>query len=139
MNYRRFGDKIIVRIDKGEEVLEQLREIAVKENISLAHISALGATNSFTVGVFDVNKKQFYSNDFCGDYEIVSLTGTITVMDGKPYIHIHMSAGDNKGLVYGGHLSRAVISATCEMVITVMDGFVGRKYNEDAGINIFDF
>ena len=138
MEYRRFGDKIIARIDKGEEILEQIEAIALRENILLAHISALGAVNSFTAGVFDVNEKKFYANEFKGDFEIVSLTGTISSMNGKPYTHIHMSAGDNTGAVYGGHLNRAVVSATCEMVITLIDGRVDRKYNEDAGINLFD-
>ena len=61
MEYRRFGDKIIARIDKGEEILEQIEAIALRENILLAHISALGAVNSFTAGVFNVNEKKFYA------------------------------------------------------------------------------
>lgn len=36
---------------KDEELLEQVRELALKENIRLAAVQALGATNSFTVGV----------------------------------------------------------------------------------------
>lgn len=51
MEYKRFGNKIIVRIDKDEEILEQVKELALKENIRLAAVQALGATNSFTVGV----------------------------------------------------------------------------------------
>ena len=33
MEYRKFGNTIIARIDKGEEILEQVKEIALKENI----------------------------------------------------------------------------------------------------------
>ena len=29
MDYRRFGNTIIARIDKGEEILEQVKEIAL--------------------------------------------------------------------------------------------------------------
>ena len=40
MEYKRFGNKIIVRIDKDEEILEQVKKLALKENIlSLIHIS----------------------------------------------------------------------------------------------------
>ena len=35
MDYRRFGNKIIARIDRGEEILEKVKEIALKENIKL--------------------------------------------------------------------------------------------------------
>lgn len=139
MEYRKFGNTIFARIDRGEEILEKLKEISVKENIKLAHVSALGATNDFTVGVFNVDEKKYYANSFSGNFEIVSLTGTVTTMDGEFYAHLHMSAGNDKGEVFGGHLNRAKISATCEMVITVTDGTVERKFNEDVGLNLFDF
>ena len=66
-------------------------------------------------------------------------TGTINTMDGKYYSHIHAAAADAKGNVYGGHLSHGIIGATCEMVITVIDGVVDRVKDEETGLNIFNF
>ena len=57
MEYRRFNNTIIVRIDKGEEILSKIQEVALKENIKLASVNALGATNDFTVGVFKTDEK----------------------------------------------------------------------------------
>ena len=139
MEYRRFGNTIVARIDRGEEILAAVREIARAENIQLASVSALGATNDFTVGVYNVDEKQYHANDFKGNFEIVSLTGTINTMDGEFYTHLHMSAGDEKGQVFGGHLNRAVVSAVCEMVITVIDGVVDRRFSEEIGLNLFRF
>ena len=139
MEYRRFKDTIIARIDKGEEILEQVKAIALKEQIRLAHVQALGAVNQFTVGVFKTQEKEYLANDFEGSYEIVSLTGTINTMDGAFYCHLHMSAGNDKGEVFGGHLNRAVVSATCEMVITLVDGTVDRACDEEIGLNLFNF
>ena len=117
MEYRRFGNSIVARMDKGEEILTQIKEIAQREHIRLASVTALGATNDFTVGVYKVDEKKYYANEFQGNFEIVSLTGTINTMDGAFYTHIHMSAGNDRGEVFGGHLNRAMVSATCEMVI----------------------
>ena len=139
MDYRRFKNTIVCRIDKGEEVLEKIKEIALKENIKLANITALGATNDFTVGVFKTEEKKYYSNEFRGDFEIVSLTGTINTMNGEFYTHIHMSAGNDKGEVFGGHLNRAIVSATCEMVINIIDGVVDRDFNDEIGLNLLKF
>lgn len=139
MEYRRFGNKIIARMDKGEEILAKIKEISLKENIKLAAVQALGATDEFTVGVYKVDEKKYYANEFKGYFEIVSLTGTINTMNGEFYTHIHMSAGNDKGEVFGGHLNKAIVSATCEMVIDVIDGSVDRKYDEETGLNVFRF
>ena len=139
MDYRRFGDTIIARMDKGEEIVEQVRCIALKENIKLASVEALGALSEFHVGLFDVNEKKFHGNYFQGAYEIVSLTGTINTKDGEFYTHLHMSAADENAHVYGGHLVDATISATCEMVIRVLDGTVDRYFDEETGLNLFKF
>lgn len=139
MEYKRFGSTVVARIDRGEEVLSALKDIALRENIKLAAVSALGATGDFTVGVFNVQQKQYYANRFQGAYEIVSLTGTVTTRDGEFYAHLHMCAGNEQGQAFGGHLNRAVISATCEMVIQIIDGTVERRFSEDVGLNLFRF
>ena len=139
MDYRRFQDTLILRIDKGEEILEQLRAAAEKENIRLASVEALGAVDDFTVGVFNTREKKYYSNRFQGPFEIVSLTGTVSTMDGEYYSHLHMSAGDGTGAVFGGHLNRAMVSATCEMVVRILDGEVDRRFDPEIGLNLFRF
>lgn len=139
MDYRRFENTIIARIDKGEEIVEKVREIALKEEIKLASVQALGAVGDFTVGVFNTVEKKYHSNEFRGDFEIVSLTGTINTMDGEFYCHMHMSAGNGRGEVFGGHLNRAVVSATCEMVINLIPGEVDRYFDAEIGLNLYKF
>ena len=89
MEYRRFGNTIVARIDQGEDVLEKMKRIAMLEDVKLASVSALGTFSSMTVGIYDLEKRQFMGNDFEGMFEIVSFTGTINTMDGKYYSHIH--------------------------------------------------
>lgn len=139
MQYKRFGSTVIARIDKGEEITEQLREVCRRDGINLAHISAIGALRSFTVGVFRPESRRYDARDFAGDYEIVSLSGTVTTKEGEHYAHLHLAAADGSGAVVGGHLNRAVVSATCEMVISVIDGGVNRRYDESIGLNLLEF
>lgn len=139
MEYRKFGHTIVARIDKNEEILEQVKEIALQEKIKLASVQALGAVGAFAVGVFKTDEKQYMANEFQGNFEIVSLTGTINTMNQEFYCHLHMSAGNEKGEVFGGHLNRARVSATCEMVIQIIDGEVDRCYDENIGLNLFSF
>ena len=139
MDYRRFDNTIVARIDKGEEILEQVKIVAEKESIKLASIQALGAINHFTVGVFKTDEKKYLANEFDGSFEIVSLTGTINTMNGEFYCHLHLSAGNEKGEVFGGHLNSATVSATCEMIIQIINGSVDRRFDEQIGLNLFEF
>ena len=139
MEYRRFEDTIVLRLDPGEEICAQLLALAEKESVDLAEISGLGAIGRFTTGVFDPAAKVYHANHFEGTFEIVSLTGTLTRKDGAPYLHAHLSAGDAKGNVFGGHLNEAWISATAEIVVRVIDGAVGRKFSDAIGLNLLEF
>ena len=139
MEYRRFGQDLIVRIDRGEEILEQLQRVCEEESITLASVDALGAIDEFTVGVFLTKEKRYQANRFEGAFEITSLTGTVTTKDGDFYPHIHMSAGNGSGQVFGGHLTRAVVSATCEMHLHLMQGRVERAFDEEVGLNLMRF
>ncbi len=136
MKYQKFEQTIIVRMDKGEDIVEQVKNVALKEKIKLASISALGAINEFTVGVFKTKEKKYYANEFKGDFEIVSLTGTINTMNDEYYSHMHLSAGNDQGQVFGGHLNKAIVSATCEMVIQIINGEVDRYFDEEVGLNL---
>ena len=139
MEYRKFGDTYIVRMDPGEEILTQLKVFAEQEGVKLASVTALGAVKDFTVGVFDANAKVYRSNRFQGVYEIVSLVGTINTMNDAFYCHLHMCAGDQEGHAFGGHLNEAVISATCELVVTCLPGETDRVFSDQVGLNLISF
>ena len=140
MDYRKVDDRhIIARLDAGEEIVETVKSIAEKEQLHLAMIQGLGAVNDIVVGVFDIEEKKYKANSFKGNFEIVSLTGTIDSMKGAYYSHFHMSAGDAQGHVVGGHLNQAVISATGEIIITLIDGSVDREFSPEVGLNILKF
>ena len=139
MEYRKFGDTYIVRMDPGEEILTQLKVFAEQEGVKLASVTALGAVKDFTVGVFDTGAKVYKSNRFQGVYEIVSLVGTINTMNDAFYCHLHMCAADQEGHAFGGHLNEAVISATCELVISCLPGRTDRVFSDEVGLNLIAF
>ena len=139
MEYRKFDKTWLLRLDPGEEIMEQLKIFAEREGIRLAKVEGIGAVKEFTVGAFDTAEKQFCGNDFRGTYEIVSLLGTVTTKDGVFYSHLHMCAADKTGQTMGGHLSRAVISATGEIAVTELPGTVERQFSEEIGLNLFKF
>lgn len=138
MKYKRNKNIIIARIDRNEEILSCLKEIALKENIKLANLNAIGAVKEVEIGAYEVSSKEYFKNKYEGEFEIVSLTGSINTMNDEYYSHLHIAFAGKDNKVLGGHLNKAVISATCEMFIYIIDDSVDRKKDEETGLNLFD-
>ena len=136
---KKFNNKIIVRIDKGEEIVESLEKICEKNNITLGSISGIGATDKVKIGLFDVSTKKYHSKELIGNYEIAPLSGNISTMDNKTYLHLHINLCDSNHNAFGGHLNSAIVSATFECVIDIIDGQIDRKFSEEIGLNLIDF
>lgn len=140
MLYKKIDEtRILLRLDPNDEILSALKSLAADENIKLAMIQGLGAVKKVVMGVYDVAKQEYKSNVFEGAYEIVSLTGTIDTMKGAHYSHLHIAIGDEEGHAFGGHLNEAVISATAEIVITILPGSIDRKKSAEVGLNVWKF
>ncbi|QEY34543.1 DNA-binding protein [Caproiciproducens galactitolivorans] len=137
MEYKRIGDTLVARIDRGEEILQNLKTICEKENIRLASVSAIGAVDHAVIGLYRVEEKKYYKNTFDGEMEMTSLTGNVTEQEGQVYLHLHANFAGADGHVVGGHLNEAVISGTCEMFIRTLPGNVGRKPDDETGLNVF--
>ncbi|NMR96542.1 DNA-binding protein, partial [Vibrio parahaemolyticus] len=61
MDYRAFGNKFIVRLNKGEEIVQKIKDLVEKENIKLGSIIGIGAVDIATIGLFDTNTKEYHS------------------------------------------------------------------------------
>jgi len=140
MEYRKFDRGYVLRLDPGDEVVDCLTRLARQEDVALASVTGLGATKDVTVGLFSVGEKKFYGKRCEGEYEISALVGNITRKDGEPYLHLHITFGNPAaGEVYAGHLTACVISATAEIFVQVWQGGVGRRFDENIGLNLLEF
>ena len=135
MEYRKFSQGYVLRLDPGEEIVASLTRLVEQEQVQLGSVTAIGAANDVTIGIFSTQEKQYH-----GDYEISALVGNVTRKEGEPYLHLHITIGNPvTGEVHAGHLTSATISATLELFLQVWDGQVGREFSDQVGLNLFRF
>ncbi len=141
MEYRRFGQQLVVRIDRGEELMTELRTLCGRERIRLAAVSGLGAADYVDMGLYDVEKQEYQGITLEQPLEITSLIGSVTEEDGKPYLHLHINVADASGRAYGGHLRECRIGGTCELFLTEAAGHVSRRADwfSGTGLKLYDF
>ncbi|WP_072725312.1 PPC domain-containing DNA-binding protein [Tepidibacter thalassicus] len=137
MKSKKFGNKYVLRIDKGEKIVDTLKQFCIDNKITLGTIHGIGATNKATIGFFNLNTKEYNSTELIGDYEITCIIGNISTKNGEVYLHLHINLSDENYKTFGGHLTEAVVSATCEIIIDVIDGNIEREFNENIGINTY--
>jgi len=140
MEYRLFEDTVLVRLDKGDRIAESLLKVAKKEGIALATISGIGAVDEMEVGVFDLDTSTYDRYLYHGNHEINALVGNLTTKDGENYLHLHITATGESGMVVGGHLFEGTVSLTAEIFVQKVKGAVDRKFDGVLGINriVFD-
>ncbi|HUT00625.1 MAG TPA: PPC domain-containing DNA-binding protein [Candidatus Thermoplasmatota archaeon] len=138
MNYKQFNNKVVVRIDKGEELVDSLKTICKTLNIKLGSIIGIGATDKITVGLMNTKTKKYQLKEFTGDHEVASLVGNISTMNNEVYLHLHITICNVEHKALGGHLASAVISATFEGIIDIIDGQINREHDDEVGLNLFN-
>ena len=137
MQYQRFDQTYMLRIDIGEEITESLEKLCEREGIRLAQVSAIGAADHAVIGVYDLREQQYHREELNGFMEIASLAGSVTEKDGKPYIHLHATLADQQHALHGGHVLALRVGATCEMFVRVLAGKVNREKDAELGINLW--
>ncbi len=136
MQFRQFGNKYIIRIDKGEEIIQTLKQFCKEHQIKLGSISGIGATDEVEIAFFAAQTKQFHKKAITTDMEIAPLIGNITTMNGEVYLHLHLNLGDSEHKSYSGHLNKAIVSTTFEAIIEAIDGEVDREFSSEIGLNL---
>ncbi|UCD14639.1 MAG: DNA-binding protein [Thermoplasmatales archaeon] len=138
MHYKRFGDKVIVRIDRGEEIVKTLKQLCKDLDIKLGTITGIGATDRATIGLYDVGAKEYHSTELIGDHEIAPVYGNISKLGDEVYLHLHANLCNAEHKSFGGHLNSATVSATFEAFIEIMDGEINRIFDKKIGLNLLD-
>ena len=138
MEYKRIENKIVFQLEKGDRLMESTQKIATAENVKMASINGIGACSKIEMGYNDLSIKDYVFKTFEGNLEILQATGNITLKDGEPFPHIHISVANDECKAFGGHLNEATISVTFEGVMQIIDLEIHREFNEDLGLALMN-
>lgn len=138
MKSAQLKDRFVVRLERGEEVMETLTAFLKEKNITAASVSGIGAVTDVTLMYYRLETKTYEEEQFTGEYEVLSLLGNVALKDGNPFAHLHITLGRDDYSTVGGHLAKATVSVTLELVLDVLDGTVARTPDEETGLALLD-
>jgi len=138
MKSKKIGDTYVLRLERGDKIMQSIKGFCVKNNISLAYFSGLGALDEVELGQYIFENKEYTSKKFGEPLEIANIIGNVTTMDNETYLHCHITLSNKEMKAFGGHLVEGKISATCEIFLVVLGDSIGRKYDDFIGLNLMD-
>jgi uncharacterized protein len=116
------------RLKAGQDLFDSISLFIWDNHIQAGCI--LSGVGSLRRAVLRFANQESYS-EFEGHFEIVSITGTVSIHGS----HLHLSISGEDGKTVGGHLdSGCKIYTTAEIVIAVFEDVVyKREFAEDSG------
>lgn len=137
--FKQIGDIYVINIDNHQEMVAALAAFCEDQGIRCGLIEGLGAVNAATLRFLDPATKKYVDKTFDEQMEVAGLIGNISEKDGKVYLHLHATFGRRDYTVVGGHLLCATINGACEVAVKKLDGEVGRRFDEETGLNLYKF
>ncbi len=138
MQYSKNADWYLVRLATDEEIIATLTHFADDRRIDNAVVTGLGTMHRAVLGYFDRATKEYLRREIEPDCEIVSLVGNLSVKEGRPFAHVHVTLGTRDFQALAGHLFEGKVAATCELAIRALPGMVQRKKDEASGLWLWD-
>lgn len=130
----------VLSLDNHVLIADALAAFCSQNIILAGTVNGLGAVNEATFRFLNPQTMKYVDKTFSEQMEITNLTGNISQKDGKPYLHLHITASRSDYSCIGGHLLNARINGACELVVENWPGAtIGRRLDEQTGLNLYEF
>lgn len=127
-----------VVMDKDDDAVEQLTRFARDQDVSAAGLTAVGACREATLAYFDPDTLEYRDIPVTEQVEVLSLLGGIALGDGEPALHAHAVLGRRDGSTLGGHLRRATVWPTLEVIVTESPAHLRKRVDQQTGLALIE-
>ena len=137
MEVKQSGQIFLVYIQKDEPVMETLTSICKNNEINNGQISGIGAVKEIEIGAYDLDSKTYLRKQYTENHELISFQGNITLYNGTPFIHAHITIANHDLHTRGGHLFEMKVAVVGEFIIRKIDSNVHRAMDDNIGLAVW--
>jgi predicted DNA-binding protein with PD1-like motif len=96
------GNAAFVSLERGEDLLEGLYRAVEELGMESGTLQVIGGLEEAVVGYFDPPSGE-YVDHRTGHVEICAGLGNVSIKEGKPFIHLHLTLSGKESATVGGH------------------------------------
>src|SRR5439155_14298527 len=138
MQFQKFGERYIVRLESDEPVVDTLQAFLKAEGVESANISAIGAVKWVQLGYWNASTRAYEYREVEEQLEVLSLSGNCSKKEGEPFLHLHVILGRRDFSLLGGHLKEARVHPTLEVWLRTETTPAHRRQDEGTGLYLLD-
>ena len=132
MEYKKVANKIYLRIDPDEDIIEIIQRVCRGQKIRGAVFNGLGFCSEITLFTYRPDSGEFREHDYWGLITMASLTGNvIEASDDEVFLRatgvFSYLDEDSELVTIAGSIQKAMISYTAEIVIEIVEGGIKRR------------
>ena len=132
------GRRWIGRLPHGVDLLDALTEVCRRRGVRLGRIEAIGAVQRARMSFYDQTKQKYVEHSWAQPMEILLLVGNVSMKDGRPFVHAHLTLADARGRAFGGHLAQGTIVFACEFILEEFRGAsLARQPDTETGLSLW--
>ena len=137
MNFRLDNSRVHMTLAQGDYINRTFESFAEIKGVGCAWLNGIGALENPEIGYYSIDDKSYHRKHFKGEFELISLLGNITMKEGKPFAHTHITFSDSNYKVFGGHLFDAKITAAGEFLMQLGNNNITREMNHEIGLSLW--
>lgn len=137
MEFLAVTDGYVVRLARGELIIETLQGLCEKLGIEGGFFYGLGAVDEVELAHYNVDDKEYSAEVYGEPFELTNITGSIGMYENEVVVHAHVSLADMNMRAVGGHLVEGRVSGTLELFLKKLDR-LEKQDDKETGLKVFD-
>jgi predicted DNA-binding protein with PD1-like motif len=130
-----FKNVHVFRVKPEEELLDEIARFCMERGItSGVVIGIIGSVQRARLNYLIGLPGKYEGVEYEGPLEIVCAQGSVALKGDDTIVHIHIQLSSQDG-AWGGHLARATVFSTAEVVIGELDRQLRREADGYTGLN----
>lgn len=130
---------IMGKLPFRSDLLRELNKLATAQGINAGSVQVMGSLGRARLSYYDQKIRAYRELDFDAAHEIVAGSGTISLRDDKPFVHLHLAVADSNGSVFGGHCLEGCNVYAVEFCILPFKGEPPRRMPDtDTGLLLWE-
>jgi hypothetical protein len=127
----------LARVEHNSDLIQSITDLAEKEKIAIATITAVGALKKAKLGFYNQEKHEYQQITIDSPHEIACCIGNISTKDGRPFVHAHAVLADENGNTKAGHLLEGTVFAAEVHLCELKGEELERKYDKVTGLTLW--